>query len=147
MDNKKDIIHQFFDDYAQRFNNVLKGAEPDIDIIIASFAVCFIEANPLGVMCGKNDKTFREQIPVGYSFYKEIGINSMDILSREITILDDYHAMAKIHWNSVFTKGLGQAGNIEFDVIYLLQLAGGHCKIFAYITGDEQRALRENGLI
>lgn len=147
MDDKKDIINQFFDGYAQQFNDVLTGAEPDIDAIVDSFAACFIEANPLGVMCGKNDNTFREQIPVGYSFYKKIGISTMDILSKEITILDDYHAMAKIHWNSVFRKSAGQVGNIEFDVIYLLQLTGGHCKIFAYITGDEHRALQENGLI
>jgi len=38
-----------------------------------------------------------------------------------------------------FTRG-------EFDVIYLVQTLGETPRIFAYITGDEEKALREKGL-
>lgn len=114
---------------------------------MAAFADCFIEASPLGINCGKNDEQFKIGIPQGYTFYKNIGITSMDIIAKEINILDTYHAMIKIHWRSAFIKKNKSAGNIEFDVIYFVQTKGKQNKIFAYITGDEQTVLKENGLI
>lgn len=40
-----------------------------------------------------------------------------------------------------------QAREIFFAVIYFVQSRENEHKIFAYITGDEQKAFRENGLI
>lgn len=147
MDNRKQQIDNFFDQYAARFNRILKGEAPDIDETIKSFAECFIEASPAGINCGKNDNQFRAMIPQGYDFYKKIGITSMDILSKEIVLLDEYHTMAKIHWQSGFIKQDQSKGSIPFDVIYFLQTKESDHKIFAYITGDEQKALKKNGLI
>lgn len=147
MDNRKQQVNDFFDRYAARFNHALKGETTDIDGTIKSFAECFIEASPAGINCGKNDNTFRTTLPKGYDFYKKIGIVSMDIISKEIVLLDEYHVMTKIHWRSNFIKKDQPKGSIVFDVIYLLQAKESDCKIFAYITGDEQKALKENGLI
>jgi len=36
---------------------------------------------------------------------------------------------------------------IKIDVMYLLQIIGERPRIFACITGDEEQALRERGLI
>lgn len=36
---------------------------------------------------------------------------------------------------------------IDFEVIYLLQTIANGPKIFAYITGDEESALRQRGLL
>jgi hypothetical protein len=38
-------------------------------------------------------------------------------------------------------------GAIDFEVIYLLQLRDERIKIFAYITGDEQKAFKDAGLL
>ena len=65
----------------------------------------------------------------------------------EITQLDPRHAMTKVHWKSGFVRKDRSAGSIEFDVIYLVQIKDLQPKIFAYITGDEQSALKEEGLI
>ncbi len=97
-------------------------------------------------MGGRNDENFAEKIPQGYEYYWKIGITSMDIVSKNIEEIDAYHVMATIHWSSAYHKQNGDKGMIGFDVTYLLNTRNG-LKIFAYITGDEQGALKEHGLI
>lgn len=140
-------IENFFDRYAERFNRFLIEDVVDPEETAACFSDWFIESSPAGVISAKNDEQFKIRIPKGYAFYKDIGISSMNIMTKDITVLDDYHAMAKVHWNSAFIAKDSNEGSIEFDVIYFLQTKGEECKIFAYITGDEQAALKENGLI
>ena len=140
-------LDNFFNHYESRFNDVLSGNEPDVDETVNSFAEHFIEASPLGINAGENDEKFREMITQGWTFYKNVGILSMDILSKQITILDDFHALVKIHWNSSFVRKDKTNGDISFDVFYLLQKRDEAIKIFAYITGDEQQALKDEGLI
>lgn len=139
-------LEDFFMGYEARFNQSLAGSI-DVEGTANTFANCFIEANPFGVNCGKNDDQFRAMIPRGYEFYKSIGTKSMKILSLKITSLDDYHSMANVHWQAIYSKKDGSEESIEFDVIYFIQTAGEQPKIFAYITGDEQGVLRERGLI
>jgi len=71
----------------------------------------------------------------------------MSIESLDITPLDTYHAMAKVHWNALYEKKDGGRESIEFDVIYFVQIMEKTPRIFCYITGDEQKVLRERGLI
>jgi hypothetical protein len=140
-------VEKFFNRYETRFNEALRGGEPDIDGTVDSFSSHFIEASPLGVMAGKNDEQFRDAIRQGWASYRQMGILSMEILSKQITILDDYHAMVKIHWNSNFVRKNNTPGEIDFDVFYLVQKKDDRVQIFAYITGDEQQALKDQGLI
>ena len=147
MDKRVRQLEDFFEQYAENFNAAIKTETPDAEKTAVSFADCFIEASPAGINCGKNDSQFREMIPKGYAFYKKIGIVSMDIISKEITLLDDSHAMVKIYWRSGFIRKDKSKGEIDFSVIYFLQDKENECRIFAYITGDEQKALKENGLI
>ena len=140
-------INNFFDRYAARFTNAITIGEVDVERTAEAFANCFIEASPVGITCGKNKRKFRAAIPKGYEFYKSIGMTSMVILNKEITLLDNLHAMVKIHWKSSFIKKDNSPVDIEFAVIYFLQEQEGEYKIFAYITGDEQAALKEHGLV
>jgi hypothetical protein len=143
-----EILKQFFAEYEARFNKAI-SEPPEIDVqgTAAAFSDCFIEASPTGVVCGKNDEQFRAQIPKGLEFYRSIGTKSMLIASLSITSLDDRHSLAKVHWKAQYQKRDGQQEKIDFDVIYLVQTIGGKPKIFAYIVGDEERYLRERGLI
>ena len=143
MKDKQQQLEKFFAAYEQRFNDVLNDKPADVDATAAAFAEYFVESSPVGVMGGKNDEKFKEQIPKGNEFYKQIGTLSMKIGTLDITQLDDFHAIAKVHWLSSY-KG---NKNIEFDVFYIMNLAGDSPKIFAYITGDEQKVLQENGLV
>lgn len=140
-------IENFFNRYERRFNDALAGGESDIDETVNSFAEFFIEASPTGVTFGKNDKKFRKAISQGWMFYKNIGVRSMDISSIQITILDPFHAIVKVHWNSAFERKNKTKGDLAFDVFYLIQKQVEDLRIFAYITGDEQQALKDEGLI
>lgn len=147
MDTVKQTLENFFDAYEARFNAALNGLPVDIEGTTAAFADTFIEASPQGIICGANDDKFREAIPKGYDFYRSIGTKSMRIVWRNITPLDDYHALVKIHWQGVYAKAHGSEEKIDFDVIYFVQMLDDTPKIFAYITGDEQKVLHEHGLI
>lgn len=140
-------IERFFEQYAANFQRVLDGEEPDVGKVAACFAECFVESSPAGVICGKNDEQFRTSIPKGYAFYRQAGITAMDIRAQRIELLDELHVMDRIQWSSTFRRQDGVTGNINFEVIYLLRLQNDAWKIFAYITGDEQQALKDNGLI
>ena len=146
MEHRAVLIDKFFDEYERRFNQSLKTGEVDVNGTANSFAERFIESSPAGVVCGKNNFIFRLMIPRGFKYYRKIGTIDMSISSRQITHLDDGHAMAKIHWKSTYKKKDASQVQIEFDVIYLLRTTD-EIKIFAYITGDEQKVLREHGWI
>ena len=147
MDKRIQQLNDFFNLYAERFNNAIKGETPDIEGTVKSFSGYFIAANPLGVTCGNNNEDFKTAISQGYAFYKSIGVTSMDIVSLETTILNVFHEMTKIRWKCGYTKKDNSKGSIEFENFYFTQTKENEHKIFAYITGDEQAVLKENGLI
>jgi hypothetical protein len=140
-------INDFFDRYAARFRDALSGGQPDVQGTANAFASSFIEASPAGIRCAANDAGFAAAIPQGYDFYRKIGTIKMEIGSREITLLDDLHAMVKIHWLSSYLKKDGARIDIGFDVFYIVQSREENIKIFCYITGDEQKALSDYGLL
>lgn len=145
-------IHQQVEDFFRRYEALFEqalGDNPvvDVDGIVNNFADYFVESSPVGVQGGANDETFREAIPKGYAFYKHIGTTSMRVAALDVTELDPLHVMAKVHWVADYRKPDGTDDRIEFDNIYFLTFASGSPKVFAYITPDEQAALREHGLI
>lgn len=148
MQDAEKKIKEFFAAYAQRFNDSL-GSDPviDVDGVRESFAHYFVESSPVGVQGGKNGLLFKKMIPRGFKQYRRIGTKSMQVASLDLTALDEFHWMAKVHWDSRYEKKDGTPEAIEFDVIYLLTTQSGSPKIFAYITGDEQKALAEKGLV
>jgi hypothetical protein len=143
----EDSIRKFFEAYAQRFNESLRGGRVDVEGLIDSFAPYFVESSPVGVHGGGNGLLFRWMVPRGLSHYRRIGTKRMLVRSLEVTELDLMHAMAKVGWHSEYVKKSGEAVAIDFDVIYLLRVADDHPKIFAYIAGDERKVLREHGVI
>lgn len=140
------LIEDFFNQYASTMNSALFGDTPDLSAVTRSFSDFVVGANPQGVMGGRNDETFRNSITDGIEFYRRIGIISMNIMSKEVTVLDDFHAMVKIYWKS-FYGNESHSGEISFEVVYLIQVLDRSPKIFAFVTGDEQAALKSHNLI
>jgi predicted ester cyclase len=140
-----EVIKKFFSEYADRFNRSLSGENIDSREVADSFANHFVEASPNGVAGGKNGMLFRWMIPSGFAHYKRIGTTSMNVDNVEVETIDPMHALAKVHWDSNYEKD-GKRDHIEFAVTYLLHFEGAKPKIFAYITGDEEKILKEHGL-
>jgi len=80
-------------------------------------------------------------------FYREMGVTSMDIDSKEITILDEIHTMTRVRWRSNFIREDNSTGSIEFENIYFTRSIDNQHKVFAWITGDEMGTLKSHGLI
>ena len=141
-------LSDFFAAYEARTNQALADP-PDVDVeaTVSAFAEAFIHADPNGVRCGRNDGELRSAIPQGFAFYRRIGTKSMRIIGLTATPLDDHHAMAKVQWRAEYRTDDGREERIDFEVIYFVQTTTGRPKIFAYITGDEQKAYREHGLL
>jgi hypothetical protein len=148
METNDSRLQKFFAAYEDRTNRALKEPpEIDVEAVAVAFTDCFIEASPKGVMCGKNDEEFRASIPKGFDFYRSIGTQSMKIGSLTTTPLDDVHVLARVHWVARYVKKDGSEEMIEFDVIYLVQILNDQPRIFAYITGDEEKLYKERGLL
>ena len=141
-------LSAFFMAYSERINEAL-GTKPrvDSDAMAAAFADAFIEAGPQGVSCGRNDDNYREMIARGLEFYRSIGTRSMRVLAIESGEIKDGHFMARVFWQADYRKKDGSSISLEFDVVYFLQKQQDELKIFAYVTGDEQQAYKDAGLL
>lgn len=143
----QESIDQFFSSYEANFNNGMLGVTDDVkNSIRSSFASCFAESSPVGVICGQNNPEFVNRIEQGFKLYKSIGTKSMQIISKDIRAIDTLHYIVKVNWRYTAKKADNDVV-IDFDTHYLLTRSDGSLKIFAYITGDEQKALKEHGLM
>ena len=138
------LIQSFFAAYAARTNAAIADPKAmDVKAMRAAFADYFVGAAPNGVAGGKNGLLFRLMLPRGINYYRKIGTLAMDLKDVRVTDLDHHHAMAHVDWNARYRGGQ----EIAFTNIYLLQVREGVPKIFAWITGDEQQALKDSGVI
>lgn len=145
-DELRRTVERFFADYAAGFNEAL-GPSPDLDAIAGRYTDAFIGAGPQGVSVARNNETFRATLRKGYDFYRSIGTKEMYVRSVDVHPIDDLHVLASVHWGSRYETKEGREVSIDFDVHYLLQMIGGEPKVFGFISGDEQAALREHGLV
>ena len=144
MSDFEPIVRTFFAAYAKRMNDALADPKSlDVAAMRAAFADYFVGANPNGVMGAKNGLLFRLILPRGVARYRKLGTLAMDIEKIEVTGLDDVHAMAKVDWRARYRTGQ----QIPFTNIYFLQIRDREPKIFAWITPDEEKALKEAGLV
>jgi len=149
MRDHSPAIREYFDAYAEHFNDAL--ADPpkvDFQALRDAYAGYFVGTDPTAVRGGKNGLIFRLMLPWGYRRYRKLGCKRMELRSVDITGLDDFHALARTQWSSLFRKKDGAMVEIEFENIYLLHIpAGGAPKIFGWITPDEQQALKDHGIV
>ena len=142
-------VRAFFDAYARRFNEAIADP-PKIDSkgLREAFADYFVGTDPKSVRGGKNGLFFRLMMQLGYRRYRKLGCKRMELKHVEVTGLDDFHVLARTRWCSLFRRKDKSVVEIEFENIYLLHCPeGGAPKIFAWITPDEQQALKDHGIV
>ena len=137
-----------FEAYGARSDAALQNPpREDIDGIVASFAPFFVESSPKGVIGGANDDKFRAALAPGFAHYRDVGGKHMTITNLVITELDDLHAIVHVDWDFIYRNKAGVDGHVAFRNLYFVTIASGDAKIFAYITPDEEQAMREHGLV
>jgi hypothetical protein len=142
-------IDAFFAAYAKRSTDALKDPPvEDIDGTVESFAPYFVGSGPQGVRGGENGAELRLMIPQGNANYRKVGGKAMRITRLDVTEFDNANVMATVDWAFDYVRPKdGKAGTVAFTNRYFLNTAGDAPKIFAYITPDEQQAMKDHGLI
>jgi hypothetical protein len=142
-------VEAFFAAYARRSNDALLDPPvEDVDGMVESFAPYFVGSSPRGVLGGENGPELRRMIPLGFANYRRVGGKAMRITRLDVTEFDDANVMATIDWAFDYVRpGDGKSGTVAFTNRYLLNVAGDAPKIFAYITPDEEQAMKDHGLI
>lgn len=141
-------VRALFDDYGRISNNALKDPKMvDVDAVAAFFAPYFVGSAPQAVIGGANDEKFREVIPQGFAHYRDFGGKQMLVTGVKVSPLNELHAFAEVGWDFAYLNKAGEGGNVRFTNFYFITIADGQAKIFAYITGDEEKAMRDHGLV
>lgn len=142
-----DVIHALFARYERLFNAALQGDDGNMDEVTTLYATEFIGAAPAGVRAGRNDDAFRQAIAEGYARYRSIGTKSMRIRDIQLTAIDAQHCMARVAWTATYARDDLPETAIDFDVTYFVQTLDGTPKVFGWVTGDEEGALRAHGIL
>ncbi len=148
MPVSKAQLKTFFEEYEARVNRAISDPpEVDAKATAAAFADFFLEASPLGIECAENGEKFLQVIPEGFKHYRKIGTKEMRMESINFVEIDELHSVVTVGWRAVYAKKDADDVAIEFKVHYMVQALDENPKIFAYVTGDEQKALRDAGII
>jgi hypothetical protein len=140
-------VRALFDDYGRISDQALTDPQAaDFDRLADAFAEHFVGSAPQGVFAGTNDDKLREVIPQGFAHYRKVGGKRMLLQGLQITPLDELHAVAAVDWEFAYENKAGKAGTIRFTNFYFVTIASGEPKIFAYVTADEQKAMKDHGL-
>ena len=106
-----------------------------------------IGAGPAGVMTSQNDEKFEEFLRQGFEAYREMGTKDMRMRGIDITSIDELHCLARVSWTAVYGRDDDRDVAIDFDVHYLVQQIQRTPKVFGWISGDDQAALKEHGIV
>lgn len=139
-------IRTFFGRYREFFWDGIRGVA-DMEQVASSYAAVFVAASPVGLNAGQNDEELKKAMRQGFEYYRQIGTKDMLLREVRITPIDEHHCVAHVAWTAVYDRGDEPDVSIDFEVHYLMQQLGDEPKIFGWITGDEQAALKEHGII
>ncbi|MCA1491709.1 hypothetical protein [Sinorhizobium alkalisoli] len=141
----EEVLREFFKRYEGMANKVLAG-EIDVGDTTFVFASDFIAASPAGVMAGRNDESLNTSMEKGYAHYRAIGTRELKIRGLKITPIDALHFLVRVDWRSVYAVKDRPDVTIDFEVHYLVQVRNEEPRIFGWISGDEEAALKKHGI-
>jgi hypothetical protein len=138
-------IRDLFGRYECETNAALAG-EPDMTAISDLYDDAFIGSSPAGVIAGKKDEDFKKALATGFAHNRKIGAQRMEVVDLRAEKIDAMHALVHVEWRATYDSD-GSQKAIDFTNAYLTRLANGRCKVFGWITGDEDAELRRHGII
>ena len=144
MRSTTDDVTSFISDYAEHMNSGVQSGTVDGAFLARCFAEDFIGASPAGVMAARNEGL----ADILTRSYRAMGGTAFVAEDIEVEELAPQSYMATVGWRFDYRRPAdGEAGAIRFTNHYFVNTSGGDPKIFAWITPDEQAALREHGLV
>lgn len=138
-------IEDLFGRYERETNAALAG-EPDMAAIGDLYDDAFIGSSPAGVMAGRKDEDFEKALAAGFAHNREIGALRMEVADLRAEEIDAMHALVHVDWRATYDLS-GSRKTLDFTNAYLTRVADGRCRVFGWITGDEEAELRRHGII
>jgi hypothetical protein len=133
-------VEQFFTRYA-----ALSLGQDD-RAIAAVYAPSFFVAGPTGSMTFVNDAWFLDWLAQVRAFNRQHGMSGLSPAAVRETVLSPLHVLAQVRWSARFEKTAARA--IEFEIAYLLELAGESWRVLGYVSErDQAEEMRALGLV
>jgi hypothetical protein len=139
-------VRQLFERYERLFNQGL-GGDTDVREVAALYASSFISATPTGVMTGRNNDQLKQMMAQGYARYRAIGMKQMRIRNVRLSPIDEHHCVAHVEWTATYARNDQPDVAIDLEVHYFVRTMHGKSKVFGWVAGDEQAALKEHGIL
>ena len=138
-------VAELFARYERLFAEVLAGREE-----AAAFAALYtddvIGAAPQGVVAGRT-ADYLGLLAQGFARYRALGTQEMRVTGLDVTPIDAGHCLARVGWSASYARDDLPPVTIAFDVHYLVRLHGPEARVFGWIAGDEEEALRRHGVM
>jgi hypothetical protein len=146
MDAPKDT-NLFMRRYGTLMDEGVQSGQPDGQALAHMFADHCVASSPAGVMGGEGGTSLAQIIPGAIANYRRLGGTRFVMEQVDVTAIDDLHDMARVGWRFDYRRPSdGTDGSVSFQNTYFVTRASGRPKIFAWITPDEQAALKAHGL-
>ena len=93
-----------------------------------------------------NDAAFLDYLVRVRGFNREHGMSSVSPVAVRETALSPLHVLAQVRWSARFEKTGARA--IEFEIAYLMEMAGESWRVLGYISErDQDEDMRVLGLL
>src|SRR5262245_21604590 len=111
-----------------------------------AYAPSFFVGGPKGSMTFANDLKFVDWLAEVRAFNRQHGMRAVAPAAVRETVLSPLHVLAQVRWSARFEKTGDRA--VEFEISYLMELAGESWRVLAYISArDQEEALQALGLM
>ena len=98
-------------------------------------------------MAGKNDEQLKQIMKQGYVRYREQGMKDMRLQKLRISSIDQKHCVAHVSWRATYAREDRPDTAIDFEVHYFVRGFMSEPEVFGWVSGDEEAALKEHGLV
>lgn len=147
MDGKESSARTLFNTYGRLNDEAMRREllEDERNALAGLFAANVVGSSPQGVVAAQ-----AAQLPYilqdAQAEYRKVGGKRFIVRDVRVTEIDDIHVQCAVAWQFGYVNAAGKSGNVDFTNLYYLTFASGSPKIFAFITPDEGKAMRDHGL-
>jgi hypothetical protein len=147
MDEKELAARRLFEIYGRLNDEAMHRELLDDErkTLAGLFAANVVGSSPQGVVAAEAAR-LPYILKDAQAEYRKVGGRRFIVTDVRVTDIDAIHVQCAVDWRFGYVNAAGKSGNVDFTNLYYLTFASGSPKIFAFITPDEGKAMREHGL-
>jgi hypothetical protein len=131
-------LRKFFDQYADALSSA------DIRGIAHAYAQQFMASGPGFRLSMSNDQQFQAGLAQAANFYKEIGVDAIEVKTYLEAEIGSNFWLTKIEWE-LLDEDLNSI--LTFDNTYMVDIGDGEPKIVFFIAHNEHERMQAKGFL